>query len=50
MDAKAIPEGYEIIGMYGEEKQGVILSLGLLLWKPNPFAKAWYTHFELKLS
>jgi len=37
---KAIPEGKEIIGLYGDysEDEEKINTLGFILWQPNPFA------------
>ena len=35
---KPVPEGYEIIGLYGESDQDSIYSLGFIIWKPNPEA------------
>ena len=36
--AQEIPEGYEIIGMYGNDSSDRITSLGFILWTPNPVA------------
>ena len=38
--SKAIPEGKEIIGLYGDynEDADKINALGFILWTPNPFA------------
>ena len=36
--AQEIPDGYEIIGMYGNDSGDRITSLGFILWTPNPVA------------
>ena len=33
-----IPDGYEIIGLYGCASEEFLTSLGFIIWIPNPFA------------
>ena len=36
----AVPDGMKIIGFHGTHDQNYIKQLGMVLWKPNPYAGA----------
>ena len=38
-ESKIIPDGYEIIGIYGDQTEDRLKSFGFIIWKPNPDAK-----------